>query len=343
MPTDPAMSERKRARILFDQVRIDEIKALPYWEEILGCALSDYRRASYVLLWCAIVDSLYLRVNGVGFDFLAQAYQKQFQREVKNLDELRRLPSSEFRLIDGLAAARMITEEQRKQLQDYREIRNKCAHASPLVIDRDQLLSLFEFAVNQFWSRIPCGSLPLTFFAEDILDPVWEYDAKRVEGILPWLKDDDSKELAELAEKLITKYCDENFLDIRDIQNRILFLWSKLSSKFNNEQKREINQKLAELARSIENPAKIVLYPLVFWEQLVDIQQHQRSALLTYITKWEFVETDEEKMRERKIDYDSVVVKIVANLENAKPQSAEECRALSQKFYDDELTKGASQ
>jgi len=73
MPTNPAISEQKRARILFDQVKNEELKARPYWEEILGCMLSDFRRATYVLLWCAIIDSLYSRINGVGLDLFAKA------------------------------------------------------------------------------------------------------------------------------------------------------------------------------------------------------------------------------------------------------------------------------
>jgi len=229
----------------------------------------------------------------------------------------------------------MITEAQREQLHTYLNIRNKCAHASILVLDRDHLFSLFEFAVNEFWSRTPCGFLPFTFFAEDILDPSWGFDAKRVENILAWLREDDAGGLTGLASKLSTKYCDENLENLLEIQERILFLWSKLSSKFNREQKREIDLKLADMAKSIVNPTNVILYMLIFWEQLWDIEPQQRGALLYYNIKYDF---NLYNPLQPDVNYELIITK----LENARPQSAEECRVLSQRFFDEQM-KGAPQ
>lgn len=327
--------EKRRIKTLLDQVEVEEFKTLPgYWNEVRECVLRDYRRAAFVLLWGALIESLYLWIERVDIKIFANANKEKFKSDINSIDDLRDLKDKE--LIEGLFYAGMISEEQSKRLHHFRDFRNKYAHPTNYSIHTYDVISLLEFATEDFWSQMPKGYLPVNFFSSVIFDADYQLDSSRAEMILALLNEKNS---LLLADSLISEYCHEDSLLIHP---RIRLAWSQLAAKLDHDQKRHVNRKLAEKTHRIKDPLKIVLHPLVFWEQLSDIQPQHREALLTYIIKWEFAEPDEEKLKTNNVDHDSVVRKVITQVENARPQSAEECRAISQKLYH-EQTKGVSQ
>jgi hypothetical protein len=344
MPAVLSKSEKRRIKALLDEVKIEEFKSIPeYWNEVRECALRDYRRAAYVLLWGALIESLYLRIDRVGIEIFAKANKNKLNKAINSIDHLYELQDNE--LIKGLWAADMISAEQLDRLQHFRNLRNKYAHPTDYSVRAYDVISLLEFAIEDFWSQMPGGYLPVSFFTSVVFNPEYELKHGRLETILLWL---NQKDFLQLADSLIAEYCHEDE-DSSLIQPRIKLAWTWLATKLDIHQKRQVNTKVAKRAIRVNKPANIGLYQFIFWDEIASTEQQHRNDLWTHVIRYECVRPDEyvqldetgrfpSGLRESDIDYNAIVTRVAS----AQPQSIEQCRLLVEEIYD-ELLKGGSQ
>jgi len=107
----------------------DETKK-KFLKEAIGCAEKEFFRAAIVLAWCAISD--YLRDICTKYnDYLYSCIKedKKNQDDKKDLEEIK-VKNNDSRLIDVICKYKLITPQNKKDLIDLLNDRNKAAHPS---------------------------------------------------------------------------------------------------------------------------------------------------------------------------------------------------------------------
>lgn len=125
-----------------------------YFQESIDCARHGLLRAAAVMAWCAAIDRIHRKIEGLGFSSfnvasaqMASQQKGRFKRfnqtqSVTSLSELREVfDSTVLWVIEGMG---LIDSNQHTRLRGCFEMRCHCAHPGDAPITEYNLMSLFS-------------------------------------------------------------------------------------------------------------------------------------------------------------------------------------------------------
>lgn len=125
-----------------------------YFQESIDCAKHGFLRAAAVMAWCAAIDRVHRKIEGLGFSSfnvtsaqMASQQKGRFKRfsqtqSVTSLSELREVfDTTVLWVIEGMG---LIDSNQHTRLRSCFEMRCHCAHPGEAPITEYNLMSLFS-------------------------------------------------------------------------------------------------------------------------------------------------------------------------------------------------------
>ena len=133
---------------------IPNVEQQEYLKESVDCANHDFKRASIVLGWCAVMDHIHRKIERIGFESFNQASIKmknktsgRFKRfnkeyDINSISELREIFDKDIlSIIEGM---RLIDSNENNSLLHCFNLRNNCAHPGRAPIKEPHLISFFS-------------------------------------------------------------------------------------------------------------------------------------------------------------------------------------------------------
>ncbi len=151
---EPKASEDGRGRLLETTVaamseRISEHADRPLFEEAVTCFKAGALRASYIMAWISLAESLRTR-----FSTMAQRSDEQAGKILKQVEKLERdNQATDLYLLDQAKVLGLVTDEQHDKLSHLRGMRNRYAHPTGRGPTEQETLAALEIAIDAVLSE----------------------------------------------------------------------------------------------------------------------------------------------------------------------------------------------
>ncbi len=137
-------SELNKLKRIFSAVTDPTL--VKYLCEAKLCVEHDACRAAVVLAWCGVVHHLHRQVELMSFDYFERCYHKKYPSEktpkLQDITDLRKV--EDFQLLQILWMMGVLaSEEEYRILDDFRILRNRCAHVGPTPVAQHDVLEWF--------------------------------------------------------------------------------------------------------------------------------------------------------------------------------------------------------
>lgn len=291
-----------------------------YLDEAKLCVEANACRAAVVLAWCGVVHHLHLQVEHMGFDYFVRCHHKKYPAEkiprIEGLTDLREI--KDIRLLEILLMMGILaSEEDHRVLDDFRDLRNRCAHVGPSSITQHDVLEWFakveRFVVNETGADLEFRSP--SYVVSLIEDERYELTPTRIRGMILGVRTDGH---LPLIDKLIKLYFDgESTQTHRD---RVGQVWIELN--LDEYVKIEANRKIAERLRRFGPLSELRAKHLVFWPHLKQSGSVCGSQLVANLLPELQGDVDSGNVTEQDVD----ILKTMS--ENSTGQNREECMRL---------------
>lgn len=150
----PKASQDARGRLIENTLaamrgRISEPTDRPLFEEAVTCFEAGALRASYIMAWISVAESLRNR-----FEAMAQRGDGQAGKILKDLERLEKQnQATDLHLLDQAKVLGLLTDEQHDKLSHLRTMRNRYAHPTGRGPTEQETLAALEIAVDAVLSQ----------------------------------------------------------------------------------------------------------------------------------------------------------------------------------------------
>jgi len=269
MESSLSQADREKLNRVFGSI-LDPV-LVRYLDEAKRCVEVNACRAAIVLAWCAVIYHLHRQVEMMGFEYFERLYRKQYARDrhprIRELSDLREIKDAE--LLEILLKMDILhSEEEFKTLDDFRRLRNDCAHAEPRDVTQKDVLHHFE-KIEPFVTRNPGADRDYRsphYVADLVEDTSYELSLPRARGLIEGIRQED---FLPLVDRLVKLYFDNESSE--EQQERVQLLWHELD--LDDHSKVQANRKIADRLDRTSSLSQIQARQLVFWSKLSDTEQ----------------------------------------------------------------------
>lgn len=319
--------DRKALKQVFSTVTDPTL--VKYLDEAKLCVEVNACRAAVVLAWCGVVYHLHRQVELIGFDHFERCYRKKYPSEktpsIQDVIDLREI--KDFRLLELLYAMDILaTEEDYTILNNFRDLRNRCAHVGPTPVAQHDVLEWFT-KVERFvlTDRGADREFHAPSYVVSLLEDVdYELTPSRILWMIEGIRREDH---LPLVDKLIKTYFDaESAQTHRDRRStptpreRVSQFWIELN--LDEHVKIEANRKIAEKLSKVRSLSDFQAKHLVFWPNLKQSGSACGSQLVANLLSELQSDVDGGDVTEHDVD----ILKTMS--ENSTGPNREECLRL---------------
>lgn len=316
--------DRKALKQVFSTVTDPTL--VKYLDEAKLCVEVNACRAAVVLAWCGVVYHLHRQVELIGFDHFERCYRKKYPSEktpsIQDVTDLREI--KDFRLLELLYVMDILaTEEDYRILNDFRDLRNRCAHVGPSPVAQHDALEWFT-KVERFVlsDRGADREFHTPSYVVSLLEDVdYELTPSRILWVIEGIRREDH---LPLVDKLIKTYFYEESAqmhrDRRSAQTpreRVSQFWIELD--LDEHVKIEANRKIAERLSKARSLSDLRAKRLVFWPHLKQSGSACGSQMVANLLPELQSDVDSGDVTEQDVD----ILKTMS--ESSTGQNREEC------------------
>lgn len=296
MATSVAFSKRELLKAI-KEVEKPEIR--DYLGEAARCLCADANRAAVILGWSALVSLLRQTIKEVGFAYfrdtaekLAAAHRIGLKPDRLSLDNWDQGFVKDQHLLEICQHMNLISEADKKELVQFAELRNDCAHPSAVEVKSSRVITLLEIILGRASSTDGDGwSLTATYFERFLTIPADRLDKTWLKSLMTLLRKAD---YLRLVDRLLTVYNDPGGLFGRKdeveintsssvaIQDTVSVMWAALAGYLDPRAKANANRKLAELFKKGAS-RDLWWRNFVFWDQLNMINARPRRLITAWL------------------------------------------------------------
>lgn len=312
-------SEKKALKQVFSAVTDPAL--VKYLDEAKLCVKANACRAAIVLAWCGVIHNLHCQVEHMGLEHFARSYRKKYPSEkmprIEEVSDLREI--KDFHLLKILLMIGILTsEEDYRVLDDFRDLRNRCAHVGPSSVTQHDALEWFvkveRFIVNETGADLKVISP--SYVVIRIEDEKFELTPMRIRGMIIRIH---TEERLSFVDKLIKLYFAEE--STQKHRERIGQVWVELKAldDLDDHVKIMANRKIADRLSNFGPLSELQARHLIFWRYLKQAGDGYSSQIVANLLSELKSAVDGGDITEHDVD----ILKIMS--ENSTGPNHEEC------------------